>query len=161
MQYSSVHACDTDDMSFFPRTSTPLANPFNDSHTSFGSPYPATPAMSASTPPTSSTTPYPHASPFIPSEEPTGPPITRSRTLYYLSVRDSSTTRARSRRYRSAGTGGYGDSEGGLLGSGTGQYEERAGLMGDQGGRDGQLMIDVSGNGLPPKWSVFPKSVLR
>ena len=148
------HVASTRAMSFFPRSSTPSANPFNDSHTSFGSPYPATPAMTASTPPTSSTTPYPHSSPFRPTEEPTGPPITRSRTLYYLSVRDSSTTRARSRRYRPSGGGTYGDSEGGLLGSGAGRYgnEERAGLMGDEGGRDGQLTVDVSGSGLPPRW---------
>lgn len=145
-------------MSFFPRSATPVTNPFNDSRTSVGSPYPGTPGMAASTPSTSTTTPFPHSSPFIPAaEEFTGPPITRSRTLYYLSVRDSNTTRARSRRYRPSGAGTYGDSEGGLLGSGAGRHgnEERAGLMSDDGGREGQLTVDVSGSGLPPRWLVI------
>ncbi|GHJ89268.1 hypothetical protein NliqN6_5670 [Naganishia liquefaciens] len=104
--------------------------------------------MTASTPPTSSNTPYHHASPFLPTEESPGSPITRSRTLYYLSVRDSNSSTTRSRRYRPRAT--YGESEGGLLGSAA---EERAGLMGDdEGGRGGQHAIDIQGGGLPPRW---------
>lgn len=137
-------------MSLFPRSTTPRPNHFGDSRSGLASSFPGTPSMTASTPPTSSPTPYNRASPFFPAEETSDPPITRSRTLYYLSVRDSNASTTRSRRYRSRGT--YGESEGGLMGPGA---EERAGLMGDdESGRGGQHAIDVQGSGLPPRWSV-------
>ncbi|WVR07927.1 hypothetical protein IAU60_004970 [Kwoniella sp. DSM 27419] len=70
-------------------------------------------------------------------------PLTRSRTLFYLSIRDSSTTSYVS-RHRKAGRQ-YGDAVD------VGDDEEQVGLMGSgAGGRDGHHGVDVKG--LPPKW---------
>jgi hypothetical protein len=77
-------------------------------------------------------------------------PTTRSRTLFYLSVRDSSGNSKRYRRRR----GGYGDDSGtsNLLGV---EGEERAGLMGREESAMGlEMNRDPLSSGLPPKWSV-------
>lgn len=68
-------------------------------------------------------------------------PITRSRTLFYLSVRDSSVTSTFDRRRsRSRGHVQYGDTV-------DVADDEQEGLI---GGRDGEVGLDMKG--LPPKW---------
>lgn len=159
-------------MSFFPRsvtpsTASPANHPLNDSHVSLSS----TPASVNHTPllggapfnsnsnvnvgqPSSSTSAYALASSSAAADG-LDIPITRSRTLYYLSVRDSSTTRARSRRYlpSASTTAGYG----GFMGEGRTEEgeEETAGLIGGSssgGGREGDWTVDLQRPGLPPRW---------
>lgn len=77
--------------------------------------------------------------------------MTRSRTLFYLSVRDSSGSSGRSRKFKRRRTG-YGDEHGtsNLLGV---DGEERAGLMGkEESGIGMEAYNDSPGTGLPPKW---------
>lgn len=69
-------------------------------------------------------------------------PITRSRTLFYLSIRDSSIT-GYSRRGPRRSNAGYGDTV-------DVAEDEQDGLI---GGRDGSFGVGVKG--LPPKWSVL------
>jgi syntaxin 16 len=68
-------------------------------------------------------------------------PISRSRTLFYLSVRDSSvTTTFDRRRSQARGHVQYGDTV-------DVADDEQEGLI---GGRDGEVGLDMKG--LPPKW---------
>ena len=111
--------------------------------------YPQTPGSSSSHNPWDYSTPQSTAQPAS-----VGPPVTRSRTLYYLSVRDSSGSSRRTRKYknRTGGYGGSGHGSGGLLGVGG---EERAGLMGQEESEAGmESYRDAPGTSLPPKWSV-------
>jgi len=81
----------------------------------------------------------------------TGALVTRSRTLYYLSVRDSSGSSSRARKYQRRKSG-YGEDHGSsnLLGV---EGEERAGLMGrEEHGIGMETYNDTPGSGLPPKW---------
>ncbi|KAJ9104355.1 hypothetical protein QFC19_003997 [Naganishia cerealis] len=132
-------------MSFFPSSPHPL----DDSHT---------PLPSAVGTPGTSLQPYSTSAFALPSAsglDPADIPITRSRTLYYLSVRDSTTTRARSRRYYPGATSEYGY-DGGSVGDarfgGRGAEEETAGLMDAPVGREGDYTLDIQRAGLPPKW---------
>jgi hypothetical protein len=107
--------------SHFPLTSTWCLEPMNN-------PYlPSSPASSS----TSAFQNFPSSS---------KQPITRSRTLFYLSIRDSSTT-SYSRGPR-RGTAQYGDTV-------DVADDEQEGLI---GGRDGSIRVGVKG--LPPKWLV-------
>lgn len=97
-----------------------------------------------------------HASPSNSQAPPQdlGPPIVRSRTLFYLSVRDSSANTDRARRYKRR-KGGYGAEEGGrsLLGTGERDGEERAGLMGkEEEGVQARYRDIEPASTLPPKW---------
>ena len=77
--------------------------------------------------------------------------MTRSRTLFYLSVRDSTGSSGRSRKFKRR-RNGYGDEHGtsNLLGV---DGEERAGLMGkEEDGIGMETYNDSPGAGLPPKW---------
>lgn len=107
--------------------------------------FPPMPASSSSTP---------HGSP-APGSRPAaaaaaGPPVTRSRTLYFLSIRDTS---GGGKKYRRRGDG-YGELA-------RGGEDEREGLMGGDGGaegRKGSVVLDMgegTGAGLPPKWYVL------
>lgn len=74
-------------------------------------------------------------------------PITRSRTLFYLSVRDSSSTSYSRGRRRSARGAGFRQDYGDTVD--VADEEERVGLMGDAAGSSGS-----TDGGLPPKWPV-------
>ncbi len=118
VRYTRLHATLT--MSFTPHFPTPpsLSRP---SHTRTTSAFNSSPGQSSS-----------HAQPPKPEV-----PITRSRTLYYLSVRDTSVSGSSSKKYKQRG--GYSELEDG---------EEREGLIAAEEGRGGA----ERGKGLPPKW---------
>ena len=72
---------------------------------------------------------------------PQAEPVTRSRTLFYLSIRDSSITPHRGPKRSAAGYGNTLD---------VGEDEED-GLLPGAGGKGGTIRVDMKG--LPPKWS--------
>jgi syntaxin 16 len=78
-----------------------------------------------------------------PSTDAANAPVTRSRTLFYLSVRDSSTFGAPPhRRPPTSSAAQYGD-----IGD---EDDERGGLLAGQSGSGGVQL--GPGAGLPPKW---------
>lgn len=98
-------------------------------------PYPPPSAYPSSHP--SSYTSFPPSGSNVPQAQ----PITRSRTLFYLSIRDSSGTsypRKRRKVGRQYGEGFEGVDE-----------EER--LIGGDGNENG---VELGGKGLPPKWYI-------
>ncbi|WWC92642.1 uncharacterized protein L201_007601 [Kwoniella dendrophila CBS 6074] len=100
---------------------------------------PLSPPSSSSTPANSSFNPSSSFNPFSKSSTSSNQPITRSRTLFYLSVRDSSSTYLSQSRKSSRQ---YGDTIDIL-----GDDEEQIGLIGSPNSG-----VSGSGKGLPPKW---------
>lgn len=104
----------------------------------------------------SNPSPFGQENPYNRQPQDVGPPIIRSRTLYYLSIRDSnvsSSTQSRSRKYSSRTK--YGDERQSLDGrrGRDGDQEETEGLMGSiRRAPGGTVAVDMDGLGSPPKW---------